>query len=126
MVCGCATGTARRKVGGRDREGQDARREAVERRHGECEVVWAREDVLALGSCWAQVLGQMLRLDEKRGAEAAKAAGEKVHPAASSSSPAGGARHATMPPPASPPPILNDDIEDDKAPGAIPSSLSPA
>jgi hypothetical protein len=49
----------------RDREGQDARREAFERWRAEREVVWAMEDVLGrLDRVGLQVLDRMLRLDE--------------------------------------------------------------
>jgi len=73
----------------RDREGQDARREALGGGARSARSCWAREDVFGrLDGIGLQVLDRMLRLDEERGVEAAEAADEEVHPAVSSSSPA--------------------------------------
>src|SRR6266851_646165 len=47
-------------------------------------------------------------------------------PASLSTPVGGGVRHDTTPLPSFPPPTLNNNIEDDDAPGAILSGLSPA
>ncbi|KAH9164659.1 hypothetical protein EDB89DRAFT_2077804 [Lactarius sanguifluus] len=55
----------------RDRAGQQARREELERWRAEQEGVWAREDTLARLDCVAlQALDRMLRVDEERSVEA--------------------------------------------------------
>lgn len=55
----------------RDRAGQQARREELERWRAEQEGVWAREDTLARLDCVAlQALDRMLRVDEERRVEA--------------------------------------------------------
>jgi hypothetical protein len=52
--------------GARNREGQDAHREAFDRWRGEREVVWARGDVLGcLDGTVLPVLDWMLHLDEE-------------------------------------------------------------
>jgi hypothetical protein len=58
------------KGSGRDREGQQAHREGFQRWLAECEIEWAREDVLArLVAIGLQLLDRMSLLDEERRAE---------------------------------------------------------
>ena len=123
---------------GRDREGQEERKEAFQRWQAEREIEWARKDSLArLDGMALQVLDRMLRTDEERRVEASSDDGREVidrsrrrtsarfHPVASSSSP-GGDLHATPPPPSSPPAtsIPDDDDNEDDANVNL-SNLSP-
>jgi hypothetical protein len=111
---------------GRDREGQEARRETFERWRTERENEWAREDALArLDPTGLQVFDRMLRMDEEKRFDAGsddegeavgrplRRSSRNLQPVASSSSP-GGELQAT-PPPSSPPAtsIPDDDGEDD-------------
>ena len=112
---------------GRDREGQEARRETFERWRAERENEWAREDALArLDPTGLQVLNRMVRMDEEKRFDAGsddegeavgrplRRSSRNLRPVASSSSP-GGELQATPPPPSSPPAtsIPDDDGEDD-------------
>ncbi|KAH9050382.1 hypothetical protein EDB83DRAFT_2676752 [Lactarius deliciosus] len=88
----------------RDRAGQQARREELERWRAEREGVWAREDTLARLDCVAlQALDRMLRVDEERSVEAhfrgEGEAEERSTPAAHPGPPATGLSTAVPPSP---------------------------